>query len=281
MSSKTTFAGDEQESGTSPSKQSFVKTLLKYLDDATVLKFAFYTLLFGVTVTLIMDYRELVIEDETSEQLLPVKDQPILPSFTPPTIERQSDGETPPERTRPPVTADPSELNKPMRIELAAGGVLRMTGSITPGIAQTFREKTKEISEYIKLIELNSPGGSVSDALEISTEIRENGWTTKVSTGSLCASSCPIVFAGGKKRIAEKDAAIGVHQVFAIGEDKRSNSEAISRTQQTTAKITRHLETMGVDPVLWIHALETPPQNLFYLNEAELEKFKLTTNKLH
>lgn len=247
-----------------------------FFDDARILKIAFYVLLAGVVATLIYDYRALLKSQGEAELATPVRDQPVLPSFTPRTIERD-DNPGSPERQQPDVTTDRETLNQPMTIKLAGDGILRMTGSIAIGTAEKFAETVDSIREYIKTVELNSPGGSVFDALEISTHIRENGWTTRVSSGNLCASSCPLIFAGGKKRVAEEKAAIGIHQVFAVGEDRRSNSEAISGTQQTTAKITRHLETMGVDPVLWIHALETPPQKLFYLNREELEKFRLVT----
>ncbi len=249
---------------------------IRFFDDARVLKFAFYALLFGVIATLFNDYRELAREEAFKQQIMPIRDQPVLPSHTPRTIEQTGDDD-PADRERPAVTTDREILNQPMTIELTGDGVLKLAGSITQGTATAFLEKTGQIGEYIKIIDLNSPGGSVYDALEISSAIRENGWNTYVADGNLCASSCPLVFAGGKERKAGENAAIGVHQVFAVGDDTRSNSEAISGTQHTTAQITRHLETMDVDPVLWIHALETPPDKLFYLNREELEKFRLVT----
>jgi hypothetical protein len=34
---------------------------------------------------------------------------------------------------------------------------------------------------------------------------------------------------------------------------------------------------MGVDPRVWVHAMETPPAELFYFTEKELAALKLTT----
>lgn len=48
--------------------------------------------------------------------------------------------------------------------------------------------------------------------------------------------------------------------------------------QATTARISRHLAEMGVDPALWLHALDTPPQALYYLSPKELEDYKLVTS---
>ena len=34
---------------------------------------------------------------------------------------------------------------------------------------------------------------------------------------------------------------------------------------------------MGVDPALWIHAMETPPARMYFLSNAELPAFRLAT----
>lgn len=271
MSVEPTLAGDEPQAASE--KPSLLSRIGSYLDDGTIMRTAFYGLAVGVGITLFLDYREMMKADETAPVVTPRRDNPVLPAFTP-----QTDGE---ERllTPAPIIDTPSEtLNEPMSINLESGGILRMTGFIDVGTAALFEKKIEGISEYVKTVELNSPGGSVFDALAISSKIREFGWNTQVSKGALCASSCPIIFSGGAKRIAKEGSGIGVHQFFSFGEDTRSASEAISGTQSTTARITRHLEMMEVDPQLWVHALETPPQQLYYFSQDELKDYKLVTN---
>ena len=51
----------------------------------------------------------------------------------------------------------------------------------------------------------------------------------------------------------------------------------MSDAQATTARISRHLAEMGVDPALWLHALDTPPQALYYFSPEELAKYRLVT----
>jgi hypothetical protein len=34
---------------------------------------------------------------------------------------------------------------------------------------------------------------------------------------------------------------------------------------------------MGIDPRVWINAMETPPQAMFYFTPAELTEFKLVS----
>ena len=108
-------------------------------------------------------------------------------------------------------------MAKPMTFELVGGGRLMATGTITPGISEAFAAEVGKRGDYIKTVVLNSPGGSVTDALAIGRLIREKKFATEVEAGKYCASSCPLVFAGGVERRAGDKAAIGVHQVAAIG----------------------------------------------------------------
>src|SRR6202022_3676473 len=105
---------------------------------------------------------------------------------------------------------------KPMTFDLVGGGKLMATGTITPGSSESFATEVGRHSEYIKTVVLNSPGGSVNDALAMGRLIRERRFATEVEPGKFCVSSCPLVFVGGVDRRAGDRATIGVHQVAAI-----------------------------------------------------------------
>ena len=47
--------------------------------------------------------------------------------------------------------------------------------------------------------------------------------------------------------------------------------------QATTARISRHLAEMDVDPALWLHALDTPPRALYYFTPDELAGYRMVT----
>lgn len=121
------------------------------------------------------------------------------------------------------------------------------------------------------------------DALAIGALIHQEGYATAVAAGALCASSCPIVFASGAERIAASDSAIGVHQVYAaaISNDpqalRQAAGMAMSEAQTMTARITRHLTETGVDPAMWLPALETPPDRIYYFTPEEMTEFNLVT----
>jgi hypothetical protein len=162
--------------------------------------------------------------------------------------------------------------------------VLRLTGSIDAGAADRFAREIAARGEYVKSVALDSPGGSVADALAIGRLIRTKGFSTSVAAGALCASSCPLVLAGGKLRIASAKAAIGVHQVYsvlpvkAVADATLSAGAAMSAAQATTAEITRYLIGMGIDPQVWLDALETPLDRIHYFSIQDLLAHKLVTN---
>lgn len=243
--------------------------LWSWLDDGRILQLVFYALLGGAAVTLWLDYE--AIRD--TEPFMPgINAPPVLPS-----VERPDTGDAEPFLPRDRVTADPDLLRAPLVVTLEAGGVLRLEGTIEPGAASRVAEEIAARGEYVETVALNSPGGSVDDALAIAALIRDNAYATEVADGALCASSCPLVFSGGVERRAGAGAAIGVHQAFAAGESLTGPAQAMSDAQTTTARVVRHLTDMGVSSDVWVHALETPPDRLYYFTAGELIDYDLAT----
>lgn len=253
-----------------PFYRRWIETVAR-VDDGNVLRFAFFALLAGTASVLYVDYRELT---ESEGAGLAVPAQPILPPFDP---------EGPSEGANPNVTTSPQTLEQPLEISLGTGGDLRLTGTIEVGSAERFASEIAARGEYVETVVVDSPGGSVVDALAIGSLIHDNGLATRVAAGSLCASSCPIIFASGATRIASPDAAIGVHQIYAAamtGDPQnalRVAGTAMSDAQTMTGEIIGHLTKVGVDPALWLHALETPPNQLYYFNTEEMTRLKLVT----
>lgn len=244
------------------------KTLAR-LDDGVLMRGAFFSLLSAAAVFLWIDMREIVALNAELPSFDPMhQDQPVLPPALTEGIPNA-----------PPVQPASSNevLRQPMKFELTSGGVLLAEGTIDRGAGARFAEEIEARGEYVKTVALNSPGGSVDDALAMSNLIRERKLDTKVTSQALCASSCPLVFAGGVGRTAEKDAVVGVHQVFDGGGNRPTAEQAMSAAQSITARVARHLDAMGISAGLWINALETPPDRLYYLTAKEMADFKLTT----
>jgi hypothetical protein len=146
-----------------------------------------------------------------------------------------------------------------------------------PGTAKAFADEVEKRGSYIKTVVLQSPGGSVRDALAMGRLIRKSKFATEVEAGRYCASSCPLVFAGGVERRAGDKAAIGVHQVSALANENFTGADGMDNAQQISALCQKYLRDMGIDLEVWVHAMETPRDELYYFKPDELLSLKLAT----
>lgn len=177
-----------------------------------------------------------------------------------------------------PMPSSDAALAKPMTFELVGGGRLMATGTITPGVSEAFAAEIGKRGDYVKTVVLNSPGGSVSDALAMGRLIRDKKISTEVEAGKLCASSCPLMFVGGLERRAGDKAAIGVHQVFAASApDPNVQRDQMSDAQRISARCQRYLGDMGINLQVWVHAMETPKDRLFVFKPDELKSLNVVT----
>ena len=177
-----------------------------------------------------------------------------------------------------PLPQPDGALAKPMTFELVGGGKLVASGTITPGIAASFATEVGKRGDYIKTVVLNSPGGSVTDALAMGRLIREKKFATEVEPGKYCASSCPLVFAGGVERRAGDKSIIGVHQVAAMTSAAASAPrDEMSVAQNISARCQRYLGDMGISLQAWVHAMETPNDKLFVFKPDELKSLNIVT----
>ena len=177
--------------------------------------------------------------------------------------------------------ADPTQRrngqpSKSMTFDLIANGRLMATGPIAPGTAKVFAKEIAKRGSYVRSVVLDSPGGSVSDALAMGRLIREKRFATEVEASHTCASSCPLVFAGGIERRAGRKAAIGVHQIFGAS-GSAASSLGPDGAQRASAECQRYLREMGVDLQVWLHAMETPKEGIYYFSPDELITLKLAT----
>jgi len=90
------------------------------------------------------------------------------------------------------------------------GDALVIEGKIDSHIYDYIQYEAAKIVP-LKVVELNSLGGSNQWALEIARKVKELGKTTLLLSGHSCASACAYIFAAGRERVAAEDAWIGIH----------------------------------------------------------------------
>jgi hypothetical protein len=241
---------------------------LHHRPDDFILRKLFAAMITATAVVLALDYMQLAEGNAEVASSTPQISAEPLPSAQP-----REDGAP----IVGPLRRPDAQLAGKMSFDLVGDGRLLATGTIEPGSAKLFAAEVEKRGGYIKTIVLRSPGGSVSDALEMGRLIRQKQFSTEVEAGRYCASSCPLVFAGGVERRAGDKAVLGVHQVFAFSRDGLSPSAGMADAQRISAQCQKYLREMGVDLQVWTHAMETPKEQLYYFKKDELLSLKLAT----
>jgi hypothetical protein len=261
--------------------QQRVRAWLPGNPDETALRWIFRCILMGTTAVLAADLvnangwmtdpEQAAAPVEIRQDLLLEETPGIAPSILAPLLPGG-------DKRLLPLRQPDGLLAQSMTFELVGGGRLLATGTITPGTSKAFASEIERRGDYIKTVVLDSPGGSVADALAMGRLIREHKFATEVEAGKYCASSCPLVLAGGVERRAGERAVIGVHQVAAIkSAGNRPPRDEMSIAQNISARCQRYLGDMGVNLQVWLHAMETPHDKLFVFKPDELKSLALVT----
>ncbi|WP_298857663.1 hypothetical protein [uncultured Sulfitobacter sp.] len=157
---------------------------------------------------------------------------------------------------------------------VSAGTAVLLEGEIAGGDATRILKQIEELREAPTRAILNSPGGSVQDALELGRALRLKGMETEMREGDICYSACPYLLAAGVTRTVPNKAFVGVHQHY-FGESTLLPAfAAVEDIQRGQGQVMRYLDQMGIDPLVMQHALVTPPDEIYVLLPEELAKYK-------
>ncbi|RBI86771.1 hypothetical protein DRV85_04965 [Rhodosalinus halophilus] len=179
--------------------------------------------------------------------------------------------------TRPARTDGPP---MPVRLTLEPDGEGRalLRGEIAAGDADLIARRLAALDPVPEVIALDSPGGSVADALAIGERLRALGVATEVGADAICMSACPYLLAAGVERRAHPRALVGVHQHY-FGENTLLPAFiAVEDIQRGQGEVMGYLIAMGVEPELMRVALLTPPEDIYLLTPEELMQFRLVTD---
>ncbi|MEM6373695.1 MAG: hypothetical protein AAF727_13070 [Pseudomonadota bacterium] len=183
-----------------------------------------------------------------------------------------------PDRDRPVVqpARNPGELPDRLVLTAKSGTTYRLEGGIRAGDGARLIDLIDAADPAPETLILQSPGGSVSDALSLGRHIRAQGITTQMLSGEFCYSACPYILAAGVTRDIDGDASVGVHQHY-FGENTLLPAAfAVEDIQRGQGEVMTYLDTMGIDPLVMQHALSTPPDQIYVLLPEELERYGFT-----
>lgn len=161
--------------------------------------------------------------------------------------------------------------------DAALGRALLVTGAFRFGDDARFESFLDALPAPPDAVAFHSPGGNVVAALAIGRAIRDRGLTTAMQPGRACNSACPSAFGGGVRRIAARDAWIGVHQTYFAGPELMTPNRAAYEIQILKARMMVFWQDMGVDPAIETLAMQTSADQIYYLVEDELTALRLAT----
>ena len=169
-----------------------------------------------------------------------------------------------------PDTALPDRL---ILTPVSGGRAALLEGTIDAGDAERIAKQLADLEPAPEQVYLNSPGGSVQDALELGRYLRREGLNTALREGDICYSACPYLLVGGASRDVPDSGSVGVHQHYFGQSTILPAFVAVEDIQRGQGAVMRYLDEMGIDPLVMQHALVTPPDEIYVLLPDELRRY--------
>jgi hypothetical protein len=137
------------------------------------------------------------------------------------------------------------------------GDRIIVSGEFERGLANAFKDAIDAHPE-VRQVELNSPGGLISESLAMAKEVSERRLDTLVREH--CASACTDVFISGAKRELLPDALLGFH----------STAPSAWYGQYDSVEYPRYLKQRGITPLFIDHVSHVPADNMWFPTRREL-----------
>lgn len=160
-------------------------------------------------------------------------------------------------------------------MQYESGSMLSVTGPIDLGDGNKFSEILE--SDLLRLVStnavlLNSPGGSVADALEIARLVDKYKLTAIVASEKKCASSCFLIWVSAPVRLAIGE--IYVHRPYLPEAARRdmNRPEWLRRQNDALKAAKEFLENRFVPDDIISHLINTPSNDAYKLSEQNISQ---------
>jgi hypothetical protein len=153
--------------------------------------------------------------------------------------------------------ADAAKLST---IKLDKGWTIVVTGEIERGDGAKFRSEASKYDDVLILLE--SPGGSLADAIDIGETIRLKGYSTAVINGSECNSACALIWLAGTPHALSRSGRIGFHAAYS------DRSGSVQESGVANAMVGRYLTLLNLPEKAIIFATSSPPSELSWLTAS-------------
>jgi hypothetical protein len=157
-------------------------------------------------------------------------------------------------------------------------GIVRLhyRGKIDAGFADTV-ERTAAMAMRMgirhRILDLDSPGGVIEDAIRAGDAIGEEHWTIWVREGAACHSACVLILAAGDQRLVS--GAVGIHRMIRLSSTATTRRELNSELQQVHDRLDDYLQRNGAATAIADLMMTVPSRNLRLLGADEVRAYGL------
>ncbi|HEY1139269.1 MAG TPA: hypothetical protein VGE88_03565 [Lysobacter sp.] len=159
-----------------------------------------------------------------------------------------------------------------------AGGVarLRYKGKVTAEFG-TLVERVTEVADSMdirkRVLDIDSAGGQVEDAIQAGDFIAESRWTIWVREGAICHSACVFILSAGDTRMIAGQ--VGIHRIIRMSSTATTRAQLNAELRVVYERVRDYLERNGAATAVADLMMAVPNRSLRLLTTEELELYGL------
>ncbi|MGY1409030.1 hypothetical protein ACW5EG_05580 [Luteimonas sp. A611] len=162
--------------------------------------------------------------------------------------------------------------------ECAERGVMRLryAGKINAAFASMMQRVTRVADDLDidkRVLDINSSGGMVEDAIRTGDRIAESRWTIWVREDAVCHSACVFILAAGDMRMVS--GRIGIHRIIRMSSTASTRVELNRELRVVYDRVRDYLERNGAATAVADLMMAVPNRNLRLLTGDELGLYGL------
>ncbi|WP_052116178.1 hypothetical protein [Noviluteimonas dokdonensis] len=124
-----------------------------------------------------------------------------------------------------------------------------------------------------RILDIDSSGGQVEDAIRAGDIMAEAGWTIWVRENAVCHSACVLLLAGGDDRVIS--GAVGIHRIIRIQSEASSRAELSAELHEVHEAMKDYLQRNGAGVAVADFMMTVPNRSLRLLTPEELSEYGL------
>ncbi len=153
---------------------------------------------------------------------------------------------------------------------------LRYSGKINAAFASMMQRVT-EVADVLdidkRVLDIDSSGGMVEDAIRAGDRIAESRWTVWVREDAVCHSACVFILAAGDMRMVS--GRIGIHRIIRMSSTASTRLELNRELRVVYDRVRDYLERNGAATAVADMMMAVPNRNLRLLTGEELGLYGL------